>query len=181
MSPVCLDTACRLPSSVDTNKSVSGRVTDLTPPTCWVWKEEKEEEISNSLGGEWPFHAPSSLNLQDRACGSVSQERGVSGELWQFTPALMITTYPWLSRISVSPQPVVPLLYLSIKRRQEHGRSHDIPKHKNIHGSAQRGSQAVLAFASQFGLKSYHIMATLPELEIDTEAQWGATYRQRSQ
>lgn len=60
-------------------------------------------------------------------------------------------------------------------------RGHDIRQHNNIHGSAQRGSQAVLAFASQFGLKSCHIMATLPELEIDTEAQRGATYSQRGQ
>lgn len=33
MSPDCLDTACRLPSSVDTNRRDSGSVTDFTPPT----------------------------------------------------------------------------------------------------------------------------------------------------
>lgn len=50
------------------------------------------------------------------------------------------------------------------------------PQTQNCRGSAQPGRQAVLAFDSQFGLKSCHIMATLPELEIDTEAQWGASY-----
>lgn len=75
--------------------------------------------------------------------------------------------------MSLSP---LPLPYLPIKRRQEHRRSHDIRKQKNCRGSAQKGSQAVLAFDSRFGLKSYHIMATLPELEIDTEEQWGASY-----
>lgn len=33
MSPDCLETACRLPSSVETNRRDSGRVTDLAPAT----------------------------------------------------------------------------------------------------------------------------------------------------
>lgn len=33
MSPDCLETACRLPSSVDTNRRDSGRVTDLAAAT----------------------------------------------------------------------------------------------------------------------------------------------------
>lgn len=82
------------------------------------------------------------------------------------------------SRMSLSP---VPRPYVPINGRQEHRRSHDIRKQKNCRGSAQRGGQAVLAFHSRLGLKSCHIMATSPELEIDTEAPWGASYSRSGQ
>lgn len=148
----------------------------LQPVECG--KKRKKNKSEEFAGREWPFLAPSSLIL--RLCVRACELRGVPGEVWQFTlalVALMITLYSWLSRISLCPQSVLPLPYLPIKRRQEHRRSHDIRKHKNSHGSAQRCSQAVLAFASQFRLKSCHIMATLPELEIDTEAQWDQSTR----
>lgn len=76
-----------------------------------------------------------------------------------------------------SDQDVLVSIAAPLFTHQKEARAQAQSRHpQKCRGSAQKGSQAVLAFDSRFELKSCHIMATLPELEIDTEEQWGASY-----
>lgn len=152
MSPVCLETACRLPSSVDTNKSDSGRVTDLTPPT---WGGEEEEVRGNRWEGVTvscafrPDHS-ATVRAGVRVSRGVCQGRFDSNDCSVFLIVQDI---------------LIPSVFLTapLFAHQKEASTQARPRHpqttvKKGHGSAQRGSQGSINFRQPIWTKvlSYH-------------------------
>lgn len=86
MSPDCLETACRLPSSVDTNRRDSGRVTDVTPPTWW----EGERNLRTAV---WHEFGRSVMYQHSLAAACVCPRVCVGGCVHSAAPPLSLCCY----------------------------------------------------------------------------------------